>query len=365
MWELVKWESRHLFRQKAIYVVLFLIACFIFLGHSVIDTSSKPAYDELEGPISKQDITEATAAESTAPSYYSNPYYTVLYAEQLSILQNEKITELKKALSNTPNDPEIKKEIEYRNNLDVLYLTNYQLPELVVEYLSSEGVIFMGALLIIGLYSIFSRDEVTGVSQYTLTSKYGRTKLVTAKIMVSFIYTLVVYLVVTLFTWTYQIYRASANISYWKYAFEGWEAPIQFLSELTVSPYPFSIMEYHAIQLGFLFLGSLALTLIFLAVSSVSKNSFISFLFCTAIFFVPIIIVDIVKAVPRIGWLNAIYPYSPTYTMKAEALFGTFRSIHAGSLVVIGPYLALIITILFITGSILFLKWYVGNQKVI
>lgn len=360
----MKWEFIHLVKQKTIYIMLVLFACFILLGHSVIDTSSKPAYDELQGPISQQDIKDAMAYDMTTPSTYSNPYLTVLYAEQLSQMQEEKISELA-SLNKASEDPEIKAEIQYRENVDTMYLTNYQLPELIVLYVSNESAVFIAVLLLLGVYSIFSRDVSTGVFQYVLTSKYGRTKLVTAKIIVSLAYTLLVYLVVVVGSWTYQIYRASANLDYWKYIFDGWEAPLSFISGFALSPYALSVMEYHVVQLGFLLLGSLALTVLFLVVSAISKNSFTSFLICAGIFFVPIIVVDIVKAVPSIKWINAIYPYSPTYTMKVDSLFDTFRSMNIGSFVIIGPYIALVSTMVFIVGSLLFLKWYVRDRKLV
>ncbi|SES45374.1 ABC transporter permease subunit [Psychrobacillus sp. OK032] len=371
MRQLIIWELKLLLQQRIIYAVLLLIACFIFLGHSVIDTSDQSAYDQLEGPIGEQDVEEATKilasieAGSKELSNTDNPYYTILFAEKLSVLQDDAINGLENELVNTSNNVEIKEEIQFRDNVNVMYLTNFEFPDIVIEYLSGNGVTFIGILLLVGLYAIFSRDDATGVSQYTLTSKYGRTKLVTAKIIIASLYTIVVYASITTIIWIYNLYRASANMSYWSHAFKGWDAPIQFLTSLATSPYALSAMEYHAIQLGLLLLGSIALTLIFLVVSSLCKSSFTSFLLCAGIFFIPIVIVDIVKAVPYIKWLDAIYPYSLTYIMKVESLFESFRSIHIGSLVILAPYLAFGIAILTILCSILFIKWYFRNQKVI
>ncbi len=366
MKNLIKWEFRHLLQQKMIYIALILIFGMVVLGHSVIDTSSKINFDKVEGIITEQDI--STAEENMKNySFDYNVNYTILKAQELENYQIGKISELNTILEEKYNgaNSEIKEEIEMRKNVDVMYLTYYLVAESIVNYLSADGVIFIGILILIGIYSIFSRDGTTGVSQYTLTSKYGRTKLVSAKIIVSLTYTFFVSCGIVIFTWIYQLYRASANISYWEYAFDGWNAPIQFITELATAPYAMSIAQFHIVQLCFLLLGSISLATVFLIVSSVSRNSFISFLISLSVFFIPIVVVDILMADTQFAWIDAIYPYTPTFIMKTQALFETFRSVHIGSVVIDGPYLAITTGALLVIGGLIYLKWYVVNKKTV
>lgn len=366
MRNLIQWEFRHLFQQKIIYIAFILIIGMIVLGHTVTDTTPKIVFDQKEGIITEQDIQTAEEKIKNAPSEY-DVHFTILKAQELENYQTEKINELNTILKNEFNGSHsgIEKEIEMRKNVEVMYLTYYLVAENIVDYLSDNGVIYIGILISLGIYSIFSRDTTTGVSQYTLTSKYGRTKLVTAKIIVSLTYTILVTFGIIVFTWIYQLYRASANMSYWEYAFDGWNAPIQFITDLATSPYAVSIAQFHIVQLGFLLLGSISLAFLFLIVSSISKNSFSSFLISLSILLIPIIAIEILKADTQFEWINAIYPYTPTYIMKTQDLFDTFRGLHVGPFVIIGPYLAIITGGLLVVGGFIYLKWYVKTKKAI
>lgn len=366
MRNLINWEFKHLLQQKIIYITLMVIIGFVVVGHTVIDTASKMEFDKSEGIITEQEL--KTAEKNIKDlSFDYNVNFTILKAQQLQDYQTAKISELFQILQNknSGSDTKIRKEIEMRENVDVMYLTYYFVAESIVNYLSNDGVIFIGMLILVGIYSIFSRDATTGVSQYTLTSKFGRTKLVTAKIIVTLTYTFFVTIGMIIFTWIYQLYRASTNMSYWKHAFEGWDAPIQFITGLATSPYAMSIAQFHFVQLGFLLLGSMVLAILFLVVSSFSKNSFISFLISLSILFIPIVVIDILKGETQFEWINAIYPYTPTFIMKTQALFESFRGFHIASNVITGPYIAIGISIALLIGSLFYLKWYVSRKKVV
>lgn len=366
MKQLLKWEAKLLLRQKMIYVTAILMVAFMVLSHTVIDTSDQAAFDEQAGPISVKDLEKAeqvlTEIENGTreATVMDNPYLHMLAAKEYSMMEEELQEELSQE-----NTPLAKKELEYREAIDVMYVANYEFPELLIEYTSGNGVIFIGVLLLIGLYPLFSRDETTGVAQYTLTSKYGRSKLGTAKLTVAVLYSVVVYLCVVSVIWLYNLYRASANGSYWTHASKGWDAPVQFLTALAGSPYPLSAGQYHMIQLGILLLGTLTLAVLFVLVSSLCKNSFTSFLVSAGIFFIPIIVVDIAKAVTSIKWLDIIHPYTITYTMKMDALFNSFQGVQIGSFILIGPYIAVILLTLILLTSLRTTKWYVGSKKMI
>ena len=190
MRNLINWEFKHLLQQKIIYITLMVIIGFVVLGHTVIDTTSKMAFDKSEGIITEQELKNAEKNIKDL-SFDYNVNFTILKAQQLQDYQTAKISELYQILQNknSGSDTKIRKEIEMRENVDVMYLTYYFVAESIVNYLSDDGVIFIGMLILVGIYSIFSRDTTTGVSQYTLTSKFGRTKLVTAKIIVTLTYT--------------------------------------------------------------------------------------------------------------------------------------------------------------------------------
>src|SRR5699024_4398883 len=102
MRNLINWELKHLLQQKIIYITLMVIIGFVVLGHTVIDTTSKMAFDKSEGIITEQELKNAEKNIKDLSSDY-NVNFTILKAQQLQDYQTEKISELLQILQDKNN----------------------------------------------------------------------------------------------------------------------------------------------------------------------------------------------------------------------------------------------------------------------
>ncbi|QUW22208.1 hypothetical protein JSQ81_01020 [Sporosarcina sp. Marseille-Q4063] len=51
----------------------------------------------------------------------------------------------------------------------------------MIVYISTNGLVFIGALIIVGISTVFTQEWATGVDQYMLSSKFGRKTIVHAR----------------------------------------------------------------------------------------------------------------------------------------------------------------------------------------
>ena len=225
-------------------------------------------------------------------------------------------------------------------------------PEEIIDFLSVEGFIFIAGLLLIGLSAMVSRDDQTNVSAYVFTSKYGRSKLASVKVIVASLYAIVVTLFITMIGWVTEY----TTLGYWDKGLEGWEVPFQFYFKFINSPYTFTFLEYHVLQIGFILVAAIAFSLLFLLISSFTRSTFISFLAGGMIFGIPLVFVEILNApdtMPK--WMENVFPYTLTYILKVDPLFEDFLIYDVGGLAVTGVALAfLIVGLCWIIFTILF-----------
>ncbi len=370
MWNLIRWELRHLFSQKSIYLLLGLFVFFIIISSNFIDTSQKIVADKYKGTITEQELVEAQEFSSkiTDPWSLTNEeaylYYTyeeLQIGANLQRIQEEIIAEKKVEYEATSNSSRLEKEINLRSDVNTLYYSYYHIPLQVVDFMSTLGFVIIGGLLLVGIFGMVSRDDSTLVSQYTLTSRFGRTRLMTAKLFVVTIYTIVCTCVITIMNWIFQYSRSN----YWQHGLDGWEVPIHYFFKFMYSPYPITFMQYHLIQLGILFISSLALAVLFLFVSTVTKKPIVSLIIGGAIFTMPLFIVSFFSLHDRYEWVNQAYTFTLPYMMKVDSLFMEFRALSIGELHIVLPilviYLALLLIILFSFAT----HWYMQKVKVI
>jgi ABC-type transport system involved in multi-copper enzyme maturation permease subunit len=73
-------------------------------------------------------------------------------------------------------------------------------------------------MTIIGIGTIFSKEYSSGMDQFLLSSKYGRSKAVTAKILASLIFILSVIIVWSLYSFAMATYS---------FGMHGWKSSLQ------------------------------------------------------------------------------------------------------------------------------------------
>ncbi|OFI47945.1 hypothetical protein BG262_00025 [Floricoccus penangensis] len=135
---------------------------------------------------------------------------------------------------------------------------------------------------IILLAGIFAGDTEKNINQILLTTKYGRSKLISAKILAGFTITSGIFILANLLTYAVFLYYSSSL---------GWNTSIQLNFMLEVFTFPVELNQFQVYILLLLlqFTGLLAISGITLLLSSLSKASFPVLAISVGLYLLPLI----------------------------------------------------------------------------
>ncbi|MCA1057628.1 hypothetical protein LCL96_01690 [Rossellomorea aquimaris] len=335
---LLKLELYKIFSQKMIYItflVLILLSSMYILNFEKIDDQTKQFYKAWEGTLTSEKIQQAEAlndqltakseekieemkANGTEGAFFSENdeikldiYENIAFIQRVEENFNQKLQELE---SSTKYNANLEKRM--LESVDLSYFSSYRGPAEIIDYSGTFAFIITGAMLLIGLSSTYTREYSSGVDNYILSSRKGRTVLSWAKLVAALIYALSV-----VAAWE------SVNVISKLYILGnlGWETPLQFVIRYDVSPYGLNMLEFHLIQLGIHLTAALGFAILILFISSISKNSLISFFVSGALFSLPFMAVEMM---PMKGWVLDMVKFSYLYIMKVEFLFAQFKTIN-------------------------------------
>lgn len=294
---LLKYELYKIFSNKVMYLalVIFMLLSFINIHSEYNLKSCRNAYKPFkgyEGKVSHEKIELAKKYEKDIeaqpenistrnPKLYGKSYYTIRvlniecnkdnYINSLKsyekIIDNNKISPIEKI------QYKLIKKMGY--NDEIYYTLGW---DNILYYNSWTGFFFIGALIVLGLTPVFAEEYDTSVDNLILASKYGKTRLVWAKIGAAFIYT--VFVVSALYLLPFVFYG-------WKFGLKGFDAHIRnanFYSESTIG---LKIWQFYIVQILFSIVGGFSLGLFTLLVSSISKNKILTAFVSGCAFLVP------------------------------------------------------------------------------
>lgn len=174
---------------------------------------------------------------------------------------------------------------------------------------------FMGFLLIIALSPVFSEEYTRGTDALILTSRHGKWKCAWAKIIASYLFTLLcvgVFLVV------------SAVVLFLDYGMTGAGSSVQLNSHwlLIDTPYFLPCVQAAGYAILLWLSGSLILTAVTLLISALCRSSFLTVVIGIAAYLIPTLFGQM--KIPReILSLNPIWCFLTEQPMMVPKLFGT------------------------------------------
>ena len=138
MFNLIKWELSHIFRQKSIYIFVILIilsqlnGAMTYLNHFA---GQFVGYDEtaeqMKGTISERDLKIAeqgpTSEDDTGTPEFMI-YENIAYAGIIQQSNEDRLVEIEQKLETTPS-PVLEKEKEMREQVDVMYWNQHRHPK--------------------------------------------------------------------------------------------------------------------------------------------------------------------------------------------------------------------------------------------
>lgn len=146
------------------------------------------------------------------------------------------------------------------------------------EIIISSFELFMFALLCIciAIAPIFSGEYQAGTDAVILSGKYGKTKLITAKITASLLFGVLAF--------TLHVVIA-CGLPLAAFGTDGWNLPMQIAG--TTIPYPFTFMQAVLVNLGVIYLVLLAMIGLTLVLSANMKSPYVVLIVLVPVLFIP------------------------------------------------------------------------------
>ena len=123
---------------------------------------------------------------------------------------------------------------------------------------------------------VFSGEYQTGTDAVILAGKYGKTKLITAKIISSFLFGLIAFTLHVLI---------ACGLPLAAFGMDGWNLPLQIAG--TTIPYPFTFMQAVLINLGVIYLILFAMIGLTLVLSANMKSPYVVLIVLVPVLFIP------------------------------------------------------------------------------
>lgn len=182
-------------------------------------------------------------------------------------------------LLDTPSRGMSDKQKEYWNNMSncvnvPLEYGYYEGWEIILS--SFELLMFALLAVCIVIAPVFSGEYQAGTDAVILSGKYGKTKLITAKIISSILFGLLAFTIHIVVAFGLPLAAFGAD---------GWNLPLQIAN--TAIPYPFTFMQTVLINLGVIYLVLLAMIGLTLLLSAKMKSPYLVLIVLVPVLFIP------------------------------------------------------------------------------
>ena len=141
---------------------------------------------------------------------------------------------------------------------------------------SFELLMFAILAVCIVIAPVFSGEYQAGTDAVILSGKYGKTKLITAKIAASFLFGTVAFVLHMV---------VACGIPFLAFGTDGWNLPIQIAN--TKIPYPYTFLQATLINIGIIYLVLLAMIGLTLFLSSKMKSPYLVLMILVPVLFIP------------------------------------------------------------------------------
>ena len=207
MLQLLKFELYKIYRQKSIYILFVLLVGFVSLGLNGDRQEEQEIYQVYrawEGQITADKLKEIEFLKMEIEQKMDNdqPWsledrvlYSISesYSYQNEDRRRQNIAALNAELNNTTSafvKRNIQLNIDLLTKIDTNEFYYSKGPSNMIDLIYTFGFVITAFMLIIGISPIFSGEYSSGMDQFLLSSKYGRSKVVTAKILSAIIFTI-------------------------------------------------------------------------------------------------------------------------------------------------------------------------------
>lgn len=309
---LISFELKKIIRKRStlfIIIAALLISFFAIFFGAVTETSyiserdkikgfqaienEKAVQGELSGYLTDEYINQINIeANQNDPTYWGIlPTIGVQEGRLPNIILELKAGNINRIYDNILNEPisdkprpvgtsnELTKLLNMYEQVEVpFYYDYYDGWEKMSSNFSILVALVISAIIVICLSPVFSEEYSQRTDAIILTTKYGKNKVMVAKLLSSLIFTLAVYF---LFVTLHFILHAMI------YGLDGYKASIQLHGWYYQSPYNMDFLELTIYSFGLSLIGLLFIAVITLFISSKMKSPFITVILSAAILYIP------------------------------------------------------------------------------
>lgn len=309
---LISFELKKIIRKRStLYIIIaaLLISFFAIFFGAVTETSyiserdkikgfqaienEKAVQGELSGYLTDEYINQINIeANQNDPTYWGIlPTIGVQEGRLPNIILELKAGNINRIYDNILNEPisdkprpvgtsnELTKLLNMYEQVEVpFYYDYYDGWEKMSSSFSILVALVISAIIVICLSPVFSEEYSQRTDAIILTTKYGKNKVIVAKLLSSLIFTLAVYF---LFVTLHFILHAMI------YGLDGYKASIQLHGWYYQSPYNMDFLELTIYSFGLSLIGLLFIAVITLFISSKMKSPFITVILSAAILYIP------------------------------------------------------------------------------
>ena len=130
------------------------------------------------------------------------------------------------------------------------------------------GTVYEGTVILLALAGVFSQEHTFNTNALILSTKHGRMKLTTAKILAAIVFLTNVVLGAWLVNVVVNVLMAGGT---------GWSLPIQELEGYSGSTYLLNVWRYMIVQIGTNWFGCIVFGVFILCLSSVNRTILLTF----------------------------------------------------------------------------------------
>lgn len=312
---MLRFESYKLYKSLIVWLLLIGMGIFFFPTLvKPIDHVVKSRYSSFEGPATKQ-VFEMIKADSNIINdpenvlvdesiHYKNEIYAhILHMEEAQIQRQQRLDVLKRDT--------LEQKLVSSINLSSIHY--HDSAEIVATFVSQSGLLFplIGLLL---LSISYTRERMTGVEQYQLTSRNGRHALLRAKWIAAVTYVTVIHLLTYLAT-TLVVRSQLGPIN--------WSAPMQAMDGLAAAPYPLSIGGYVLCTFIYQELAFVTLATATLCASLFAKHYSHAFVYVTVVIGLPLTYGYVIPKVFFPDFVQVLIFFFPSRGVLTRELFQT------------------------------------------
>jgi ABC-type transport system involved in multi-copper enzyme maturation permease subunit len=374
MIEMIKHELYKILSKKGIYMIagIFLVIYAMAMTPEIMksDQTDYQKNSKYVGPTSTEKVEMAKAAlqelESQPATGEENVDIQIQFYDEviragyisdsiqmdLELLQSE----IRQMESDGVNDYTYKEKVlqyEMMKKLQTPGVYDNEAWDYIVDFYSAFGFILLSALLLFGLSPVFSEEYSTGMDSILLSTRHGKRKLVTAKIISSVVYVVLAALFFTVI---------NVMVNFIAFGPSGGGSPMLDLAGHSITLYDFSSAEYFSYLFILQTLGAIAFGLLLIGISSMSKSVSIPIFTGGVVLAAPIMIQLSFKM--NIEWVNRLLEFFYSNVISSLNLYRPFKTFNLLGSPVQYPIIASMVMIIVSVATVYFIYYIFKTRQI-